>query len=623
MFKPTSAKDRINYGEVLMPPFGYGFERAIGTSYSLDLQALTAVSVALGLIEDTDSELIKNPISMLLALQKVSDKITLFCEAGQIKRPSKPNALCALLERMVVTVKLPFDKKINRYPAFHPKMWLVEYKNKEGEFRYRLVVMSRNMTFDHNWDVACALDGYISENEDNNSDNIALFLDFLKIQIDNKSAFSSNHIKDIEYFIKALETIKFECDERFSTFSFLPLGIGEMSYDMTSDELFTERFDDLVVMSPFISGSVIEGFNRSSISNSGASRTLITRKAELSSIASGQASNFDVYVMKDDIVDGESVISDCKNLDIEESEEKKEDITSDNNSIEDVYRQDIHAKLYLRRVGRSVDLYLGSMNASYSALNSNVETVLYLNTSTKYYDTEKFLVDIMGEDRESKRNPFELVEPKPEDKDDIQDVQDIAEQLLKKICRYEMKASVSEKKTKYDVSISVRMKEKNDNVTIRPLLSSKISNIDTLIIFESLDKIQLSEFYVISVRIDDYSIERVIMIPTTGLPDDREAEIIKSVVKDRKSFIEYVSFILGDDYVRSFLENNNASGRGIDWNTSGAMPAIYEKMLKTSLSDRDRIGDIKYITQIVEEEDIIPKEFRDMYQVFCDTLNIK
>lgn len=623
MFKPTSAKDRINYGEVLMPPAGYKFEKAVGTTYSLNLETLTAISISLGLVEDTDSELIRNPISMLLALQKVSDKITLFCEAGQIKRPSKPNALCSLLERMVVTVKLPFDRKINRYPSFHPKMWLVEYKNKEGDLKYRLVVMSRNMTFDHNWDVACALDGYISENEDSDSDNIALFLDFLKRQIDNKSSVSSNHIRDIDYFIKALETIKFECDERFSTFSFLPLGIGEMSYDMNSDELFTERFDDLIVMSPFISGSVIQGFNSSSMADAGASRILITRKAELSSIADGQASNFDVYVMKDDIVDGESVISDGENIEVDQDDDNTTDANVDEVSSDEVYRQDIHAKLYLRRVGRSVDLYLGSMNASYAALHSNVETVLYLNTSTKYYDTEKFLNDIMGEDRESKRNPFELVVPKLEDIDDNQNIQDKAEQQLKRICRYEMKAAVTENSSKYNVSISVDMKEKSDNVTIHPLLSRKESNLDSLVIFESLDKIQLSEFYVISVRIDDYSIERVIMIPTVGIPDDREAEIIKSVVKDRKSFIEYVSFILGDDYVRSFLENKNASGGGIDWNTSGAMPAIYEKMLKTSLSDRDRIGDIKYITQLVEEEDIIPKEFRDMYQVFCDTLNIK
>ena len=113
------------------------------------------------------------------------------------------------------------------------------------------------------------------------------------------------------------------------------------------------------------------------------------------------------------------------------------------------------------------------------------------------------------------------------------------------------------------------------------------------------------------------------MIPTIGLPDNREAEIIKSVVKDRKSFIEYVSFILGDDYVRAFLENKNFSGNGIDWKSTNAMPALYEKMLKTSLNDPDRLGDIKYITQLVEEEDIIPIEFREMYQVFCDTLKIK
>lgn len=43
---------------------------------------------------------------MLNALQKVSDKIVLFCEAGQIKVPTKPTALSILLEKMVVEVAL-------------------------------------------------------------------------------------------------------------------------------------------------------------------------------------------------------------------------------------------------------------------------------------------------------------------------------------------------------------------------------------------------------------------------------------------------------------------------------------------------------------------------------------
>ena len=39
--------------------------------HSLDLEALTAVAICLGLSEETDSKLMQNPIGMLNALQKV------------------------------------------------------------------------------------------------------------------------------------------------------------------------------------------------------------------------------------------------------------------------------------------------------------------------------------------------------------------------------------------------------------------------------------------------------------------------------------------------------------------------------------------------------------------------
>ena len=40
-------KDRLNYGNILLPPEGYKLEKAVGTSYSLDLEALTAVAITL------------------------------------------------------------------------------------------------------------------------------------------------------------------------------------------------------------------------------------------------------------------------------------------------------------------------------------------------------------------------------------------------------------------------------------------------------------------------------------------------------------------------------------------------------------------------------------------------
>lgn len=628
MFKPTSAKDRINYGEVLMPPVGFRLERAVGTTYSLDLETLTAVSIALGLIEDTDSELISNPISMLSALQKISDRIVVFCEAGQIKLPTKSNALCLTLEKMVVPVSIPFDKKIKRYPAFHPKTWFLEYCNEDGEKQYRFVVMSRNMTFDHSWDVACAMDGEVSSVGGVDSQPIVDFLKFLKKQLNKDLANYTRQNADLNYLIKAISEISFYPEDGFTECDILPLGIGVGSYDMASNWLFTENFHELVVMSPFLSGSVIEGFNDTRKTLTGTTRTLITRRSELPKIKGGKASNFDVYVMKDEIIDGETSVSD--------GEKRKHSAIADNLGDEDAVKndnqekqdddtstQDIHAKIYVRRKYSTTDLFLGSMNASYAAIHSNVEMMLRLRTKNSVLNGEKFLNDIMGEDRENKKNPFELVSPEDVDEADDATVQDSVEQLIKKVCRVKMTATVSHVDGRFDVHMIADVDELIDGVRIRPLRSNKDSELLPKMFFEALDMLQLSEFYVVSATIEDCTLERGIMIPTTGIPEGREAEVIKNVIRTKNQFIEYVAFILGDDYVQSFLENKKLSGAYGEWDQNTAMPAVYEKMLKTSVSDPDRLGEIQYITKAIQEEEIIPPEFREMYSVFCNTLGIK
>lgn len=46
MFRPDSNRDRTDYSGILMPPDGYRLDRAVGTTYSLDLEALTAVAIS-------------------------------------------------------------------------------------------------------------------------------------------------------------------------------------------------------------------------------------------------------------------------------------------------------------------------------------------------------------------------------------------------------------------------------------------------------------------------------------------------------------------------------------------------------------------------------------------------
>ena len=102
-----------------------------------------------------------------------------------------------------------------------------------------------------------------------------------------------------------------------------------------------------------------------------------------------------------------------------------------------------------------------------------------------------------------------------------------------------------------------------------------------------------------------------------------ESAAVNSVVKDRASFVEYIAFVLGDDYVASMLEGKQMGESGFFVNSSDAMPALYEKMLKTSVEEPERIKDIGYVLKMVTDKDIIPDEFRELYETFCNTLKIR
>ena len=146
MLNPNN--DRLDYGQILTPPAGFSLDFAVGTTYSLDLDALVGISLALGLSEETDSELMNNPVCLLEALRSTGDKVALFCEGGQIAMPNHITPLYILLEKMVFSVKTTKKRGIATFPSFHPKFWLIRYKNNDGIQQYRAIILSRNLTFD-------------------------------------------------------------------------------------------------------------------------------------------------------------------------------------------------------------------------------------------------------------------------------------------------------------------------------------------------------------------------------------------------------------------------------------------------------------------------------------------
>ena len=549
--------NRINYSEAIIPPKGYELESAICTTYSLDFEALIAITMALGFSIDTPQQEKENKALMYKALRDISKKLVIFCEAGKIKMPNIPNSMFILLERMVVPVSL--DLKDNYYPAFHPKTWLLKYKEKdsveEGKRKYRFFVLSRNLTFDKSWDISLYLDGEDSDSLQGKTAPLIPFYEFLNNEAKKNKCKNQNIVSSI---LNKIGNINFVCDSSsFSDYEIVPLGVSE-EYGMKVQNLFkltgTKQFDDLLIMSPFLSSSIVDYFcNHLSKKSENQLRNhiLITRRTSLEKIDISNGDYLNIYALKeyfDDIP--------------EETSTKKEDNNNETSSQDIIpvekRDKDIHGKIFITQINGVVDLYLGSMNATKAAKEDNVEMMIRLRSKNRTISS--FVDDILSykktKDKPEKSIPeldyFELINLNEVKKDDSTTENDVLKDIIKNICRLNLKAEVKEDKKKVCISIDQNLEERilktadytGKIITISPISAS--NNIASFTLLDDKDAVielayneiqEISEYYIVFVKQNDEHESAVIKIPTINMPN-REEALIKSIFSDSKTLLE-------------------------------------------------------------------------------------
>lgn len=594
MLNPNN--DRLDYGQILAPPENYRLDFAVGTTYSLDLDALVGACIALGLSEETDSELMKNPICLLEALRATGDKVALFCEGGQIHLPNNVTSLYILLEKMVFPVATVKSRGISKYPSFHPKFWLIRYIDDKNNPLYRVVILSRNLTFDRSWDVTFCMEGTKKSKSTDKNSPVSDFLAYLVRQLPANDNAKEKQRK-IRAISKELKNIHFELDSKeFYDFEFIPVGIKDYRYSMEDYPLFNDTFNEILIISPFLSNGVVKSFNERNKYIGHSDYMLITRASELGKLKQNDCSNFRIYTMKDAVVDGESLIS--------------EETAS-------IQKQDIHAKVYMVRKNSDSQLYLGSLNASHNALHGNIEFMIALFSKNRYLNLSKLRESLFGTDEAE--SPFQEVTLRDESIDEEEEQFNMLDDCIKKINRLSSAARIVSNGEFYDISVTFDAFESEYQILISPLLSNKTAAMAENIVFSSLELTWLSEFYKISVSDGTRTVSRVIIIPTEGMPESREKAVVSNVVRDRSCFYRYIAFLLGDDYILSALESNtggNDKGNSTGSSHSGQIPALYEKMLRTAASAPERFNEIDYLIKAVSSDGIIPEGFERLYETF-------
>lgn len=143
-------QDRELLLDALRPPPGAVLDAGLGTTFTLDLEALLLAPLAFALFDTEGAE--RDPTALLAAIEQHANKLALYCDQAHIRTKPREQRLFVLLEPTLVPVAAPGGG------AFHPKVWILRFTFPDGAVRHRVLVLSRNLTFDTSWDLVASLD---------------------------------------------------------------------------------------------------------------------------------------------------------------------------------------------------------------------------------------------------------------------------------------------------------------------------------------------------------------------------------------------------------------------------------------------------------------------------------
>lgn len=335
-----SPDTRSLYTEAVNPPPGYVFDQAIATTYSLDLATVLSLPAHIALAERESSSDI-DPLKLLESLRRLSDRFKIFVDHAHILPPSGGNVLFGLLESMVIPTRAP------RGGEFHPKIWVLRFVQPDTDESplIRLLVMSRNITYDRSWDISLQLEGRPGRQFIAGNRPLGEFLSALPSYC--TQPVGSESEDQITRLGEEIRKTKWELPQGYERVSFHVLGTRRTPW-------FPSRSDRMAVVSPFVTD--------------GAMSWLSDRTAKLVAVVS----------RPDELVklSSDTLRLACKWFTLDEAAE-----TEDGEAPERLDTVGLHAKAYVTEKGWWTTLYLGSANATSAALvhRSNTEILVELS----------------------------------------------------------------------------------------------------------------------------------------------------------------------------------------------------------------------------------------------------
>ncbi len=635
-------RERTLLLESLRPPNGYRLRRAVGTSFTLDLMALLTAPLAFTFFDahDDDGAPLADPVALLEALRRHAERVSLFCQAGAIGVPKPQQPLLAYLEGSVIEVEARREGG-----TFHPKVWVLNFEAEDGPAIYRLLCLSRNLTFARAWDTCLRLEGRLRQRQRGYSRNKPFADMLLALPAIATQSFPTDLRDDISRMAHEVRRVDFRPPRPFSDFRVHNFGLARRR-----SWPFPKARRGLVV-SPFLVGSTVRDLVRDH-----GLEVLISRPEAFEDVVRS--------VGKEGLPGTCYVLSPGASLDSREGEEEvggeadgsppvdgsppDSGSSSDNDEVELV---GLHAKLFLFEHGREARLFVGSANATSAAFQQNVEVLVELVGKTRDCGINALLgteEDPRLETLQSLLQEYRAPDSIPEADQTQREVERRVDRLSRMLGAARLTATACDVKDeqRWDMTLSGELPEipADADVKVWPVTLSAEEALqirgpgaeqqqtvglddptDAIATFRGLSFEALTAFFAfeVTLRKGQHEVSRrfAATAELVGAPEDRKPRILRSLLKDRRRVLQLLLLILmgeGAD-VSAFVEaarrsDKNYRGTFAGWDQGTLLEALLRSLSHNPKQIDDAARLIADLGKTPEGRDLLPEGLNEIWE---------
>lgn len=579
--------NRVDYGDKLRPPAGFELSYALATTFSLELDTLLCLPIALCFDSTLEGDLQGEKMAMLEAIGQLSGRLKVFFQQGNIHAPHSFNRLFTLLEPCLAPV-VPDTE----FSSFHPKIWLLRFTDPGKQVRYRLLVLSRNLTFDRSWDIAVTLEGRVGENKSSENDGLLDLLANLAPQATEfASAFSA--------FKKELPKVQWEIPAGFSSLKTLLGSPDHVPLD------FGRGTNAVLVISPFLHADALD------LMKSKASQCwLFSCADELNRISVGRLDGWQCYSLSERIVDGEDELENAK-------------------------AQNLHAKVILVQNGATNHWHIGSANATTAALGDgsaqprNTEFMVRMSGTGEAHSPEYLITELVGTEEEPTGIFVRHVFEEPAVNDEPLESH-IRRQLVHLLIQAEWciharpadeEAYVCE--VTYRADLINRLPAYPGVIEVGQLAMGTFKPLSSPLVWEGMAATQVSAFLPLRVVIDGIVVLEVIVKAKLSMQggDRRDQKIYADLIDGPEKFMAYVHMLLQPNRDKTELFDIDLSRSGSSW-ADGAMARlingpIFESLLRSAARRPEQLQRIDVLLGRLSAAKVaIPEQFSQLWKQY-------